>query len=303
MRKLWLVLCCALFAALVAFGIYRYRHRYVRSEEDLLAILPEGDMTRFYANVEALRQSGMLKLLTGTHVPHDKEYEKFVHDVNFDYARDLDRLAGATDGRQFFFLLRGRFDWEKLRRYPADNGGACSNHVCRVPTSSAGRWASFHLIQPDVLALAFSSDTVAVNALQPPAHRSKIVLPSEPVWMRLSSQLLKNPGDLPLPVRIFAISLESANPVVLSAAAAAEGTGSAFRLQLDAGCASESAAETIRNQLEIQTKMLQLELRREGQQPNSADLTGLLTAGSFQIVNQHVIGSWPVRQELLHSLQ
>ena len=303
MRKVWIVLLCAVLAASVATGIYFYRHRYVRSDADLLKILPGGDVTTFFANVQALRDSGLLKILTGSRVVHEKDYERFVRQVNFDYTKDLDRMAGASDGNQLFVLLQGRFDWERLRRYPGDHGGSCANHVCSVPTTTPGRWASFHLIQPNVLALAFSTDTVAVNNLVPPAHPRAVQLPPEPVWVQLSESLLKNPGDLPLPARIFAASLQGANPVVISAGPAAEGTGAAFRLQLDAACTNLSAADTIRNQLEIQTRMLGLELRREGKPANPSDLTGLLTAGSFQIVNKHVIGSWPVRYELLRSLQ
>ncbi len=303
MKKLWLALGGLAIALLIAAGIYYYRHRYVRSDQDLLAILPAGDITRFYANVEALRKSGLLKTLTGTRVTQDKDYARFVREIHFDYSRDLDRVVGAVDGNQLYFLLQGRFDWERLRRYPGDHGGACVNHVCRVPTTQPNRWASFHLIQPDVLALAFSADTAAVNTLQPPANKRPVMAPPEPVWMQPSTRVLTNPGELPLPLRIFAVSVQSATPVILSAGPAAEGTGAAFRLQLDAACANESAAETIRNQLELQTKMLDLELKREHQPPNAADLTGLLTAGSFQIVNQHVIGSWPVRDELLRSLE
>lgn len=304
MKKRWLILICGVIVAALASGIYYYRHRHVRSEEDFVAILPGGEVTTFYANVEALRSSGTLKLLTGSRVVHEREYEKFVHEINFDYARDLDRLAGVVDGKRLYFLLRGRFDWEKLRLYPSAHGGACIQHVCRVPTSTPGRWASYHLIQPNVLALAFAEDQVAVNRLQPPPpDQPRVNLPGEPVWVKLSDQVLKNPGELPLALRMFAISLQPASPVVLSAGTAAEGSGSAFTLQLNAGCPSESTAETVRNQLEIQTKMLQLELKREGQKPGAGDLTGLLTAGSFQIVDKHVIGSWPVRFELLKSLQ
>jgi hypothetical protein len=49
--------------------------------------------------------------------------------------------------------------------------------------------------------------------------------------------------------------------------------------------------------------MLQLELARENQQPNPADLTGLLTSGTFQSGNNHVFGTWPVRKELLKALE
>jgi hypothetical protein len=62
-------------------------------------------------------------------------------------------------------------------------------------------------------------------------------------------------------------------------------------------------AETTRGQLELDTKMLKLELAREHQQPNPADLTGLLAAGTFQVIDTEVIGAWPIKKELLNSLQ
>jgi hypothetical protein len=90
---------------------------------------------------------------------------------------------------------------------------------------------------------------------------------------------------------------------VILSADAAKGTDTAFDVRLDAQCPSEPTAEVTRNQLEIQTKMLRLELARERQQPNPADLSGLLTSGTFQIVDKHVIGNWPVSRELLKTLQ
>ena len=303
MKKLALLTGCAVLVAALAAGLYFYRHRYIRSEQDLLQILPDGDVTTFYANIETLRKSGTLKYLTGARAVHEGEYERFVQQVHFDYTRDLDRLAAATDGRQLFVLLQGRFDWSRLRLFPRAHGGSCSNQLCSVPASTPGRWASYYLIQPDVLALALSSDPRAANELQPPAHPRLVRLAAQPVWVQLADSLLKNPVDLPAPLRIFAISLQSASPVLIAAAPAAEGSGAAFVLQLDAACPSVTAADTLRKQLVIQTRMLQLEIKREGQQPNSADLTGLLTAGSFRQTKKHLLASWPIRYELLQSLQ
>ncbi|MBV9225606.1 MAG: hypothetical protein JOY85_16365 [Acidobacteriaceae bacterium] len=284
-------------------GINYYRHRFVRSNEDLLALLPSGDATRFFADVQLLRRAGTLKLLEGTKVQHDSDYGSFVWQSGFNYEKDLDTLAGAAQGNQLFFLLRGRFHWDQLRQYASAHGGTCAGDLCKVPAPKTGRWAGFFPIQPDVLAVAVATDPNAVNQLKPAGRKLHVPLPEQPVWVSLSESLLRNPVDLPLPLKIFAIALQSSHPVVLSLDAAAEGTGSAFKLQLDAACQNQAAAETVRSQLEIQTKMLKLELARERQQPNPADLTGLLTAGNFQVANSHLIGVWPVRTELLQALQ
>ena len=284
-------------------GINYYRHRFVRSNEDLLALLPGGDATTFFADVQLLRRAGTLKLLEGARGQHDSDYGSFVRQSGFNYEEDLDAFAGAAQGDQLFFLLRGRFHWDQLRQYASAHGGTCANDLCKVPAPKTGRWAGFFPIQPDVLAVAIAADPNAVNQLRPSNRKLHAPLPEQPVWVSLSEGLLKNPIELPLPLRIFAIALQSSHPVVLSLDAAAEGTGSAFKLQLDAACQDQAAAETVRSQLEIATKMLKLELAKERQQPNPADLTGLLTAGNFQTVNHHLIGVWPVRTELLQALQ
>jgi hypothetical protein len=289
--------------AAAILGIYYYRHRFVQANGDLFALLPSGDQTRFFADVKSLRGAGMLKLLEGTKIQHDPDYENFVRETGFDYTNDLDVLAGAAQEHQLFFLLWGQFHWDRLRQYASAHGGTCAGDLCKVPSAKNGRWAGFLPIQPDVLALVIGADPNGINQLRPSGRKPNTPLPLQPVWVSLSESLLKNPVDLPPSLRVFAISLQSAHPVVLSLDAAAEGTGSAFKLQLDAACETETVAETVRSQWEIQTKMLKLELGRERQQPNPADLTGLLTAGSFQVANHHLIGVWPVRTELLQALQ
>lgn len=300
-----------LFLVLLAIGISAvilaidsYRHRFVRSDADLLALLPSGDATVFFANVSALRSTGMLNLLTGSKPVTDPEYLDFVSETHFDYSKNLDAIAGETMGDQVFIVLRGRFEWSELRRYAVNHGGSCEKKVCKVPASRAGRWASFFPIQPDVMALGLSPSASALEAIRPDGRRRALSqMPRQPVWVNISMRLLRNPAALPAPLRIFAISLESVDSVVLSLGRAAERSAAAFNVELDAACPSQATAEATRNQLEIQTKMLKLELVREHQQPNPADLTGLLTAGTFQVIDQHVIGEWPVRRELLNTLQ
>jgi hypothetical protein len=284
------------------FGVDYYRHRFVRSDADMVKLLPPGDLTTFFADLSLLRQAGLLNVITGVKPAADKEYQEFVRQTQFDYTRDMDALAGASDGSQLFFVIRGRFDWDKLRAYALAHGGACRGDSCKAPTSTPGRWADFFPVQADVIALAVSPNNSAADLLRPPGRRVQDQPPLDPVWVKVSLSLLKDPTKLPLLLRIFAVTLQSADSVVLSAGRA-NGANAAFTLQLDAGFENTAAADTIRHQLDIQTKMLKLALDRENQQPNPADLTGLLTAGNFQQVEKHVVGTWPVRKELLGALE
>lgn len=298
----WLFLTLlAAAVGVIVFGIHFYRFRFVRTNADLLRFLPQSHATIFFANVALLRHAGLLSVLAGG--AEDLEYKKFVQQTQFDYRRDIDAVAAAADHQSFFILVRGHFDSSRLRQYAALHGGFCDENLCRMSTSVAGRWVSFFPVQPDVLALAVTRDPSGVAALKPLGHSISQPLPLEPIWMRVSQAVLENPADLPPPLRIFAISMQAANPVMLSLSPANTQSGAAFNLRLDALCPREATAETIRNQLQIQTKLLKLELAREHRQPNPADLTGLLTSGSFQVVGNSVVGVWPVSRELIKTLQ
>ncbi len=122
----------------------------------------------------------------------------------------------------------------------------------------------------------------------------------DPVWVDLSPELLKSPAQLPLPLQILAISLQSASPVVLSVGA---GQAGAFLLKLDAQFPNRAAADTARRQLELETKSLTLALARQNHPSDVRDFTGLLASGSFQVADRHTLGRWLVRPELLHALE
>jgi hypothetical protein len=103
-------------------------------------------------------------------------------------------------------------------------------------------------------------------------------------------------------MRILAISLQSADSVILSLGPTVD-KRAAFAIALEASFSMEPSAETARAQLEIDTKMLKLGLQRAHREPDPADLTGLLAAGTFLRVRKQVTGSWPVRRELLKTLE
>ena len=289
-------------AALVWFAFDLYQYRFVRTDADLIKLLPPGDLTTFYINVAALRRGGLLPLFTGIAPASEKDYRDFVASTHFDYARDMDALAGGFDSGQIFFLLRGRFDWDKLREFAIAHGGTCDGDACRAPGTKPQRWVNFIRIQPDTAAMAISQNATAADLMRPPGRRLQDSPPGDPVWVSVSPTLIKDPTSLPRPLQIFALSLQPAASVLLSAGHA-EHSNEAFTVQLQAAFPNAPSADTTCKQLQMQTRMLKLELARENRQPSPADLTGLLTAGSFQVGNTHVFGTWPVRKELLKALE
>jgi hypothetical protein len=284
------------------FGFDWYRHRFVRANADLVTLLPPGDLTTFYVDFSALRKGGLLHLFAGITPASEKDYRDFVASTHFDYARDLDALAGGFDSDQIFFLIRGRFDWGELRRFAIADGGTCDEDACRAPGIKPNRWVNFIRIQPDTIALAIGQNATAADAMRPPGRRLQNSPPGDPLWVSVSPTLIKDPTTLPGPLRIFALSLQPAASVLLSAGKA-EHSNEAFTVQLEAAFPNAPSADTTCKQLQIQTRLLKLELARENRQPSAADLTGLLTAGTFQVGNTHVFGTWPVRKELLKALE
>lgn len=274
--------------AIIFFAVDRYRHRFVRSDEDLLKLLPGGDATVFYARLDILRKAGFLNLISEGRTG-DSDYQAFLRDTRFDYRRDIDAIAGSISERGALLAVKGSFDWNRIAAYTRNHGGQ--------------KGIALVHIQPDVMAIAIGNDAALAAEIRAGQNPMQQPLPADPVWVKLAPNLLRNPSSLPVALRIFLISLQSAKSVIVSLAPAPSGSSDAFEVKLDGECESAVAADTTKKQLQIDTTMLKIELAREHQQPNPADLTGLLTAGTFDTSGKDVRGEWPVRKELLKALQ
>ncbi len=303
--KSGLKLALLLVGILVLFAaINWYRNRFVRSDEDLLHLLPGGDTSVFYARIGILRQAGILALLgTPAKKSQDPDYQEFVHNTQFDYTKDLDVIAGCIKDDAVLLAVKGRFDWNRIQHYVYSNSGSCAEDTCHLRGSSPGTWISVVRIQSNVLGLALGRAKSLSSAIHPRQQAMAPPLPAEPAWVKLAPSLVKNPAVLPVALRIFAISVQPASSVIVALGSPAPGRPDAFEIKLYAECRSAAAADTIRRQLEIETKMLKLELAHEHEQPNPADLTGLLTSGTFELNGKKVTGEWPVAKELLKTLQ
>lgn len=301
--KPWLaLLLIALAVALVAYLVRRAQQRIVQSDAQMIALLPHRDFATAFLNVAVLRQARLLTILQASRPEQDLDYRQFVRDTGFDYTQDIEAVAGRGNEQQVFLVIRGKFDWTRLRQYAPRHGGSCNETFCQVPTTRPGRWASYLSIQADVVGLAVSGDPADVLLLSPRRVENAPAIPSAPVWVSLPHSLLSDPKDLPLPIRLLALAVQSADRVTLSAGPGGRGSRD-FRLRLEAVCQNAAVADTARTQLEIDTKLLKMELQREHQQPSRADLTGLLTEGAFRQSGNAVIGGWPLYREFLEHLQ
>lgn len=258
-----IVTALAIIVGLAIWIADRYRHRFVRQNADVAHFLPATDATTFYIDVDAIRRAGYLDLIAA---------DKIDSDSGINYRSDLDAIAGAIGNGHTYFILRGHFDWDKLRRQHTNL------HVVQL--------------QSDVL-IASSEPATTFNPAATP-------LPDAPVWLKPAKQIIQNPNGLPFVVRAFAMAIQSADSTVLLLTPS---NRAAFELRLDAHFEAAAAADTAATQLGIDTKLVKIELSREKANPNAADLSGLLAGGSFWTQGNMLHANWPVSKQLLQTLE
>lgn len=251
-----------------------------------------------FIDVAALRRAGVLDSLAGPRALEEPEYRAFVNATDFDYRKDLDTVLASFQGKNGYFLLRGNFDWKTLRDYALRERGACLNAVCRVPSSNPDRSFSFMQISSRVMALALSTDRFAVRGLAKRHSDARPKVPAEPVWAAMPGQALKSVEGLPAGTKLFAQALENAERVVFTLGP----EGARLSASMDVQCRTAEDAVVLKYQLEKVTDILRKLLSRTDQQPNPRDLSGVLTAGSFERQDRRVIGRWPLEKPFLDAL-
>ena len=270
------------------------------SPAGMLQRLPAHDAIVLFLDFDALRRGGLLKILSPSKTPEEPEYQAFVRDTGFDYRRDLDLAAVsfARDGE--FFVVKGRFDWAKLARYAAAQGGTCAKGLCRMPGSTPERRISFILLQPNLMALAVSTDGFAATQLEDSRTHAVQPLdgPRDPVWLSIPAESLKATEKLPAGTRLFATALASADKILLSLGPQEQ----QFEARLAVTCRSSADAIVLAGQLQHATSLLRDTIARENQKPNLTDLSGVLTAGVFEQAGRRVVGRWPLPPVFLEAL-
>jgi hypothetical protein len=106
----------------VAIGIYFAG--YTKTDAaTLTTYFPARQATTFYIDVGAMRSSGILEKLVGTTVGEEQEYRDFVQGSGFDYKADLNQVMLSSAGGVHYFVLEGRFEWNKLKPTRSNRAG------------------------------------------------------------------------------------------------------------------------------------------------------------------------------------
>jgi hypothetical protein len=162
------------------------------------------------------------------------------------------------------------------------------------------RRISFLPLRGDLMAMAVGPrPDAAVSLSRKPDSPRSIDIPEDPLWISIAPAALRNFEKLPAGTRSFARAMQGADQVRLSLSAAA---GGAFEARLLVQCPSDRDAAALRKHLEQTTEMLRKMIAREGQTPNPADLSGVLTGGVFRQQGARVEGRWPVQQAFVDSI-
>lgn len=265
--------------------------------EQMLSHLPRGEATYFYADVAGIRGSGILDK-TPAAVAQEAEYKTFVTQTGFDYARDLDRLAGRSQGATQLLLLQGRFDWDRLREYAQRQGGKCSGELCSVRGQTPNRVVSFLKLRSNTMALAFSDREGVASEVKERQEPVAVANPGKPLWIVMPSSVLRESAAMPAGTKLFATALEPAERVLFSVTPIERN----FELAMDVTCRKAEDAAILKAQLEGITGMLQKMITRSKQQPSPNDLSGILTSGKFERTGANVLARWPIPAAFVESL-
>jgi len=293
-----LILLIAASCGLSIGGIAWY-HSTTLTPAAILKRMPSSDALVVGIDFAALRRAGFLQLLAGAKAAEQSEYRSFVYATRFDYISDLDSaLLSFPHSGAFYCVAQGRFDWKSLRAYVDREHGKCVNSLCRVIGSTPDRHISFLPLRRDLMAIAVSDDSLAVNQLARPGEGPNPAMPEGLIWLKFPGALLQSAASLPDGMRPFARIVENAPSVTLSLAP--EGSGLAAKL--DVLCHSEQEAADLASQLTSVTERARIMFTREHQTPNPADFSGVVTSGVFHHEGTRLLGSWPIERAFVQNL-
>ena len=290
------ILLGAGFLALTAGSLFIFRPSPPPSA--LLGYLPSNDTPVFGVDVALLRKSGMLDQLAGKPGHEEPEYQQFVAATGFDYRRDLDAVLAGLGESSAYFVLRGRFDFEKLSAYARSHGGKCTEEFCTLPGSQPGRHVSYRMLGRNLLALAAGSDVIGAVAIRKAASVPSVDPPSAPLWLNLPASSFHPRAELPPAYTAFIEALDGAQRALLTVDAAPNG----LQITLSAPCADDVHARQIANRLTSATSTLKDLVARSGEKLDAASPAGVLAAGSFRAENNVARGTWPLSQSFLDAL-
>jgi hypothetical protein len=168
------------FLALTSLGIaaicgYYYWSVWNRGANNsaVLAYLPVDPAAVFYVDLAALRQSAFWGQLAAwaPRPERDPEYAQFLEETGFDFERDLDRAAIATQKTGTFsslvFIAEGKFDRERISAYAVRTGRQqheSGREVFRVPLGAGKGGLAFSFISDGLLFLTDGNELSEILA-------------------------------------------------------------------------------------------------------------------------------------------
>jgi hypothetical protein len=282
--------------AAIAGGLVWNRSRKVPGLAERMNRLPAGT-SAIYLDLESLRESGLLALVSGQNVTEDADYKAFVASTGFDYRADLDSALVGFANSEVFIVATGRFDWKAIQEHTRRSNGVCRNGVCRMPATTPRRVVSFVPLHNSMIGMAVSTDDWAVLKLQDKVP-NLLPPPDAPVWAGAFGDALRANESLPAGTRLFVKALGDAKVATLGLHPGTDGA----ELRLRAECATEAAAGGLESQLRGVTEVFRKYLENVQQTPNPADLSGILTSGTFVREGTVVTGRWAVNRGFLEKL-
>lgn len=297
-NRAWLLLLVvAVICGSSVWGVVWYRSRPL-SLSAMMRRLPIQGAPLLYVNFEALRRSGILRLLAGNQESEDPEYQAFIRRTRFDYRQDLDSALVAFAPSGNYMLVKGRFDWPSLRHYAMAEGGICAYSLCRVPGSSQAHRISFLPLQTNLMAVAVSPDDSAATNMTVAAPGPDPQPPPGVIWLSIPGAWLRSRPALPEGAQMFARSVEQADDISLSFVP----QGERLAVQLTVQCPGDHEAAEMSARLILATARLREAIEREHHTPNPADLSGPLSSGEFRSQGSQVQGSWILEPVFVQNL-
>ena len=251
-----------------------------------------------YVDVDALRRSGILKMITGSKAAEELEYRQFVDATLFDYREDLDSVAAAFKDGQVFLALKGRFHWKNLMDYAVRQGGSCHNSFCTTPSSRPSRRISFYPVRPDLMGLAVSQDDFAAYQVARKSGKLALAPPLQPVWLLVPALALRDADALPAGTKPYASALRNAEEILFTLGS----QGDHLQVSINVQCRDANDASALQKDFEDTTETLRKWIAREHLSPNSTDLSGVLVAGTFRHDNKRVFGEWPIPRAFVDAM-
>jgi len=294
-RRITAAIVTAAALLLVAAVVLKWRDNRQFADPALqLSRFPVEDAIVVSMDFSAIRSAG---LLGPSKAPLEPEYKQFLDTSGFDYRRDLDHVLASISKSGNYFLVTGRFNWNRLSDYARQQGGSCYQSLCRMPGSTPQRRISFLPLREDTMALAVSTDDLAASRLTKTGNPVKAQLPSAPVWLSMPGAALRQEGAMPNGMRLMLSALTSADRIDMTMGPSSAGV----EARLDATCRNSEDAGVLASQLRNTARTIRDGIAGKTLAQDD-EFARMLATGTFEQKGSRVSGKWDMPKALLESL-